>query len=48
MVKIQINLSKAEDKVVGVYRIVKELQTKEEAIKEIIKEYGSSLVKVGK
>ncbi|MDK2908244.1 MAG: hypothetical protein PWQ87_702 [Candidatus Woesearchaeota archaeon] len=37
MVKIQIDLSKEEDKIVEVYKLVNELKTKQEAIKQMIR-----------
>jgi len=37
MVKILIDLSKEEDKIVEVYKLVNDLKTKQEAIKQIIK-----------
>lgn len=37
MVKIQIELSKEEDKIVEVYKLVNELKTKQEAIKQMIR-----------
>jgi hypothetical protein len=36
MTKIQINLSESEDKIVEVYKIVYGLNTKEEAIKQMV------------
>ena len=36
MVKIQIDLSKEEDKIVEVYKLVNDLNTKQEAIKQMI------------
>jgi hypothetical protein len=36
MVKIQINLSDKEDKIVEIYKIVNNLKTKEEAIKNMV------------
>lgn len=36
MTKIQINLSEDEDKIVEVYKIVNNLNTKEEAIKKMV------------
>jgi len=36
MTKIQIDLSKEEDKIVEIYKLVKNLKTKEEAIKKMI------------
>ncbi|MEX0920382.1 MAG: hypothetical protein WDZ69_02255 [Candidatus Pacearchaeota archaeon] len=37
MTKIQINLSEMEDRVVEVYKLVNNLKTKEEAIKQMIR-----------
>jgi len=37
MTKIQINLSEMEDKIVEVYKLVNNLKTKEEAIKQMIR-----------
>ncbi len=37
MVKIQINLSDEEDKIVEIYKLSNSLKTKEEAIKEMVK-----------
>lgn len=37
MAKIQIDLSKEEDKIVEVYKLVHDLKTKQEAIKQIIR-----------
>lgn len=37
MVKIQLDLSKEEDKLVEVYKLVNGLKTKQEAIKQMIK-----------
>ncbi len=39
MVKILINLSQEEDKAVEIYKLVNNLKTKQEAIKEIIKHF---------
>jgi len=36
MAKIQIDLSKEEDKIVEVYKLVHDLKTKQEAIKQMI------------
>jgi flavoprotein len=36
MVKIQIDLSEDEDRIVEVYKLTKKLKTKQEAIKEMI------------
>jgi len=37
MVKILVNLSDKEDKIVEIYKLVNNLKSKQEAIKEIIK-----------
>ena len=37
MVKILIDLSKEEDKIVEIYKLVNELNTKQEAVKQMIK-----------
>ena len=37
MVMIQVNLDEEEDKTVSIYKIKNKLETKEQAIKEIIK-----------
>ena len=39
MVKIQINLSEEENKIVELHKTLKNFVTKEEAIKSIIKEF---------
>lgn len=39
MVKIQIDLSEQEDKIVEVYKLMNNLKTKQEAIKQIIKHF---------
>ena len=36
MVKIQIDLSKEEDKIVEIYKLMNDLRTKQEAIKKMI------------
>jgi len=36
MVKIQLDLSKEEDKIVEVYKLVNNLKTKQEAIKQMV------------
>lgn len=36
MVKIQIDLSEEEDKIVEIYKLVHNLKTKEEAIKQMV------------
>lgn len=37
MTKIQIDLSKEEDKIVEIYKLVNNLKTKQEAIKKMVK-----------
>ena len=37
MVKIQLDLSKEEDKIVEVYKLVNDLKTKQDAIKQMIR-----------
>lgn len=39
MVKIQLDLSESEDKIVDVYKIVNNLKTKQEAIKKMIQHF---------
>ncbi len=39
MVKIQIDLAEPEDKTVEVYKVVNNLKTKEEAIKQMIRHF---------
>lgn len=39
MVKIQIDLSKEEDKIVEIFKLINDFKTKEEAIKKIIKHF---------
>jgi len=36
MAKMQLNLSKEEDKIVEVYKLVHDLKTKQEAVKQMI------------
>jgi hypothetical protein len=43
MAKIQIDLSKEEDKIVEVYKIVHELKTKQEAIKQMIRYFEAEI-----
>ena len=43
MVKIQIELSKDEDKIVEVYKIVNGLKTKQDSIKKMIKYFEVSI-----
>ena len=40
MTKIQINLSEKEDKIVEIYKLVNDLKTKEEAIKNMILKFN--------
>lgn len=40
MVKIQIDLSGDEDKIVEVYKLMNNLKTKQEAIKEMVKHFS--------
>jgi len=44
MVKIQIDLSEMEDKIVEVYKVVNGLKTKEEAIKGMIRFFKVKIV----
>jgi len=37
MVKIQIDLSEEEDKIVEIYKLVNNLKTKQDAIKQMVK-----------
>jgi len=39
MTKIQIDLSKEEDKLVEVYKLMNNLKTKQEAIKQMVKHF---------
>jgi flavoprotein len=43
MVKILIDLSKEEDKIVEVYKLVRELKTKQEAIKQMIRYFNADI-----
>lgn len=43
MVKILIDLSKDEDKTVEVYKLVNDLKTKQEAIKQMIKHFSVNI-----
>ena len=43
MTKIQIDLDKEEDKIVEVYKIVSDLNTKEEAIKKMIRYFKAEI-----
>ena len=44
MTKIQIDLSETEDKIVEVYKLVHNLKTKEEAIKQMVKFFKVKIV----
>jgi len=44
MTKIQIDLSETEDKIVEAYKLVYELKTKQEAIKQMIKHFKVKIV----
>jgi hypothetical protein len=43
MVKILIDLSKEEDKVVEVFKLVHELKTKQEAVKQMIRYFQADI-----
>lgn len=43
MTKIQINLDQEEDKIVEVYKIVNDLKTKEEAIKNMVRYFKAEI-----
>ena len=43
MAKIQIDLSKEEDKIVEVYKLVHELKTKQEAVKQMIRYFEADI-----
>ncbi len=43
MAKIQINLSNEEDKIVEIYKLVHDLRTKEEAIKQMISYFEAEI-----
>ena len=43
MVKIQIDLSEEEDKIVEIYKLVHQLKTKQEAIKEMVKYFKADI-----
>lgn len=43
MVKIQIDLSEDEDRIVEVYKLTKKLKTKQEAIKSMIQYFEVSI-----
>jgi hypothetical protein len=44
MTKIQIDLDKEEDKIVEVYKLVNDLNTKEEAIKKMVRYFRVKIV----
>jgi len=44
MTKIQIDLSETEDRIVEVYKLVHNLKTKEEAIKQMVKFFKVKIV----
>jgi hypothetical protein len=44
MTKIQIDLSEAEDRIVEVYKLVHNLKTKEEAIKQMVRFFKVKIV----
>ena len=43
MAKIQIDLSKEEDKIVEVYKLVHDLKTKQEAIKQMVRYFETEI-----
>ncbi|MEW6034917.1 MAG: hypothetical protein AB1603_08725 [Chloroflexota bacterium] len=43
MTKIQIELSKEEDKIVEVYKLVHDLKTKQEAIKQMVRYFEAEI-----
>lgn len=43
MPKIQIELSKEEDKIVEVYKLVHDLNTKQEAIKQMVRYFEAEI-----
>lgn len=43
MVKILIDLSKEEDKIVEVYKLVNDLKTKQEAIKKMVRFFQADI-----
>ena len=43
MAKMQIELSKEEDKIVEVYKLVHDLKTKQEAIKQMIRYFEAEI-----
>ncbi len=44
MTKIQIDLSESEDKIVEIYKLVHNLKTKEEAIKQMVRFFKVKIV----
>ena len=44
MTKIQVDLSEAEDKIVEVYKLVHNLKTKEDAIKQMVRFFKVKIV----
>jgi hypothetical protein len=44
MTKIQIDLDKEEDKIVEVYKLVNDLNTKEEAIKKMVRYFKVKII----
>jgi flavoprotein len=43
MAKIQIDLSKEEDKIVEIYKLVHDLKSKQEAIKQMIRYFEADI-----
>ena len=43
MTKIQIDLDKEEDKIVEIYKLVNDLNTKEEAIKKMVRYFKAEI-----
>ena len=43
MVKIQIDLSEEEDRIVEIYKLANKLKTKQEAIKEMVKHFEAEI-----
>lgn len=43
VVKIQIDLSKEEDKIVEIYKLVNDLRTKEDAIKQMVRYFTADV-----
>lgn len=44
MVKILINLSNEEDKIVEVYKLINDLKTKQDAIKQMIRYFEVNII----